>query len=402
VTRSTRSATRLTAGIVVGSLIAATIAVAGRRLERRAGTHLLDWPTIRGIARRRIGTRSGRLSAAEQARAEAFYALAAERVAPLVAEEIGATPAEPFDPPVVIDRLGWVDLNLATFQRLIGRLEAEIAGSTRRPRGAGPALARIVNRSIGNHQLGWLLAFLASKVLGQYDISLLASATPARGRLYFVEANVVATADTLGVNRDVFRTFIAIHEVTHAHEFEAHPWLRAHFAALVDDTIHHLAADAGGMLSRLSQARGSNGHWMERLMTPAQREAFGRTQALMSLLEGASNHVMHAVGSRILPGFDELHERFEGRHRRRGPLEQLVLRVTGLDLKLDQYAEGERFVSAVVAQIGQAGFARIWRGPEWLPTLGEIRDPQAWIARANRLDAREARGADPEGQEDHS
>jgi coenzyme F420 biosynthesis associated uncharacterized protein len=388
VTRSPRSASRLTAGIIVGSLIAATVAVAGRRLERRAGTHLLDWPTIRSIARRRIGTRSGRLSRSDQARAEAFYALAAEQVAPLVAAEIGAAPADPFTAPAVIDRLQWVDLNLATFQRLIGRLEAEMAGTGRRPRGAGPAMARIVNRSIGNHQLGWLLAFLASKVLGQYDISLLASATPARGRLYFVEANVAATADTLGVNRDVFRTFVAIHEVTHAHEFEAHPWLRAHFAGLVDETIHHLAADAGGMWSRLAQARGSRGHWMERLMTPAQREAFGRTQALMSLLEGASNHVMHAVGSRILPNFEELHERFEGRHRRRGPLEQLVLRVTGLDLKLDQYAEGERFVSAVVAASGPDGFARVWRGPEWLPTLAEIRDPVAWIARADALDGR--------------
>jgi coenzyme F420 biosynthesis associated uncharacterized protein len=400
VTRSTRSASRLTAGIVVGSLIAATIAVAGRRLERRAGTHLLDWPTIRGIARRRIGARHGRLSTRDRVHAETFYALAAERVAPLVGAEIGASPAEPFDPPAVIDRLQWVDLNLVTFQRLIGRLEAEIAGSGRRPRGAAPALARIVNRSIGNHQLGWLLAFLASKVLGQYDISLLASATPARGRLYFVEANIVATADALGVNRDVFRTFIAIHEVTHAHEFEAHPWLRAHFAALVDDTIHQLAADAGGMMSRLAQARGSNGHWMERLMTPAQREAFGRTQALMSLLEGASNHVMHAVGSRILPDFEELHERFEGRHRRRGPLEQLILRVTGLDLKLDQYAEGERFVSAVVAKTGQAGFARVWRGPEWLPTLAEIRDPDAWIARAASWDATAPHRF--EGQEDRT
>jgi coenzyme F420 biosynthesis associated uncharacterized protein len=382
----TRSTSRLTAGIVVGSLVAATIAVAGRRLERRAGTHLLDWPTIRVIARRRIGRRSGRLAAADQRRAEAFYALAAEEVAPLVAAEIGAAPAEPFDAPAVIDRLQWVDLNLATFQRLIGRLEAEIAGSGRQPRGAGPALARIVNRSIGNHQLGWLLAFLATKVLGQYDISLLASANPARGRLYFVEANIVATADSLGVNRDVFRTFITIHEVTHAHEFEAHPWLRAHFAGLVDETIHQLAADSGGMLTRLAQSRNGGGHWLERLMTPAQREVFGRTQALMSLLEGASNHVMDAVGARILPSFEDLHERFEGRHRRRGPFEQLVLRITGLDLKLDQYAEGERFVSAVVAQTGQAGFARVWRGPEWLPTLAEIRDPDAWIARAASMD----------------
>jgi putative hydrolase len=119
----------------------------------------------------------------------------------------------------------------------------------------------------------------------------------------------------------------------------------------------------------------------------------------MSLLEGASNHVMHAVGSRILPDFEELHERFEGRHRRRGPLEQLILRVTGLDLKLDQYAEGERFVRAVMTTAGPAAFARVWRGPGWLPTLAEIRNPDAWITRADALE-----GATPrqEGQEERT
>jgi putative hydrolase len=141
---------------------------------------------------------------------------------------------------------------------------------------------------------------------------------------------------------------------------------------------------------------------MERLMTPAQREVFGRTQALMSLLEGASNHVMDAVGARILPNFEDLHERFEGRHRRRGPLEQLVLRITGLDLKLDQYAEGERFVSAVVAATGQVGFARVWRGPEWLPTLAEIRDPAAWITRAAAMDLGEDRSQEDRSQEDRT
>ncbi len=388
---------RLTAGIVIGTVLTATVAVAGRRLERRAGTHLLDWVTIRSIARRRVGSRRGSLAAAEKGRVEAFYLAEAERVAPLVAEEIGASLATPFEPPAVIDRMQWIDLNLGTFRQLIGRLEAELAGSRPAPRGTGPALARIVNRSIGNHQLGWLLAFLSNKVLGQYDISLLASAAPTRGRLYFVEANIRATANNLAVDLSTFRTFITIHEVTHAYEFEAHPWLRAHFAALVEDTIHQLAADAGGMWTRLSQAGSSSGHWMERLMSPAQREAFARTQALMSLLEGASNHVMHQVGARILPGFDELHERFEGRHRRRGPLEQLILRVTGLDLKMEQYAEGERFVSSVVAGAGTAGLARVWRGPEWLPTMAEIRDPDAWLARADDLELRAGAPAEEAG-----
>ena len=305
----TRNTSRLTAGIVIGGLLTATVAVTGRRLERRAGSHLLDWGAIRTIARRRIGSRSGRLSSTDRRAAEAFYAAAADRVTPLVAAEIGAQLGHPIQPPAVIDRLAWIDLNLVTFQGLIGRLEAELLGRSA-PRGASASLARIVQRSLGNHQLGWLLAFLGAKVLGQYDISLLATTSPTRGRLYFVEANVLSTADSLGVDRDAFRTFIAIHEVTHAHEFEAHPWLRAHFAGLVEDMLKRLAADSGGLWDRLAGARNGNGHWMERLMTAEQREAFGRTQALMSLLEGASNHVMHAVGARILPGFDELHARF--------------------------------------------------------------------------------------------
>ncbi|MGH2462460.1 MAG: zinc-dependent metalloprotease [Candidatus Limnocylindria bacterium] len=390
-----RNASRLTAGIVIGTLLTATVAVAGRRLEQRAGRHLLDWPTIRTIARRRVGDATGRLSSAERLAAEAFYAAAVERVGPLVAAEIGAQLPHPLDAPAVIDRLAWIDLNLATFQRLIGRVEAELLGARPAPRGAGASLARIVNRSLGNHQLGWLLAFLAGKVLGQYDVSLLATASPTRGRLYVVEANVLSTADSLGIPRDAFRTFIAIHEVTHAYEFEAHPWLRDHFASLVEETLHRLAADAAGLWGRMANARQGNGHWMERLMTPEQREAFGRTQALMSLLEGASNHVMHAVGARILPGFDELHERFEGRHRRRGPLEQVVLRLTGLDLKLEQYAEGERFVAAVMARGGAPAFARVWRGPQWLPTLAEIREPERWLARADALHAQGAGEALP-------
>ena len=384
----TRSTSRLTAGIVVGSALTVALAVAGRRLEQRAGTHLLDWAVIRSIARRRVGARSGRLATADRRAAEAFYAATAERVAPMVAAEIGVPLTHPLAAPAVIDRLGWIDLNLVTFRHLIGRLEVQLMGTRATPRGAGASLARIVNRSLGNYQLGWLLAFMSTKVLGQYDVSLLATEDPAQGRLNFVEANVVSTADSLGVGRDTFRTFIAIHEVTHAYEFEAHPWLRSHFAALVDESLRRLAADSGSLWERLASARNATGHWMERLMTPDQREAFSRTQALMSLLEGASNHVMHAVGARVLPGFDELHERFEGRHRRRGPMEQAILRLTGLDLKLAQYAEGEQFVAAVMASGGAAGFARIWRGPEWLPTMAEIRDPDQWLTRADALDDR--------------
>jgi putative hydrolase len=127
--------------------------------------------------------------------------------------------------------------------------------------------------------------------------------------------------------------------------------------------------------------RRRGGHWLERVMTPPQLVAFRRTQALMSLLEGYSNHVMNDAGERLLPGFARLHERFERRNEARGALERAILRITGLDLKMEQYVAGERFVVAVLAARDRAFLNRVWEGPERLPDLAEIRNPQRWIDR---------------------
>jgi coenzyme F420 biosynthesis associated uncharacterized protein len=377
-----RHTARLGAGIVVGGLLAIGATVAQREIMRRAGTRLIDWEAVRQIARRRLGTAAAPLAPAERQAAEAFYRRQLLTIEPVVAEAIGAELPEALETPAVVDRLEWVELNLATFKLLFGRVEEVIRESQTGPDTAGRALSRWLNRSVGNQQLGLLLAFLGRKVLGQYDISLLA-AGPARGRLHFVEPNIVATAVALRIPRDDFRTFIALHEATHAFEFEAYPWLRPHFAGLVAESVEQLAADSGGMFGRLREALSGDGegHWLERMMTPRQRETFGRTQALMSLLEGFSNHVMNEAGARLLPNFATLHERFERRGERRGPLERALLRITGLDLKMEQYAAGERFVDAIIAARGRRFLNQVWDGPENLPTLAEIRSPEAWIRR---------------------
>ena len=378
-------------GIVVGGLLAMGATVAQRELMRRAGTRLIDWEAVRAIARRRLGADDGRLSAEQRASSEAFYREVLLRIEPAVAAEIGAELPQALELPAVIDRREWIDLNLSTFERLFERVERLMvtAAGDDTP---GRALARIVNRSLGNQQIGLLMAFLARKVLGQYDVSLLAAGPATRGRLHFVEPNIVATAANMRLPLDEFRTFIALHEATHAFEFEAYPWLRDHFAALVAESIDRLAADSGGLGARLRAALASRGpgHWLERLMSPAQLETFQRTQALMSLLEGYSNHVMNAAGERLLPGFSQIHDRFERRNQGRGALERAIMRVTGLDLKMEQYQAGERFVDAVLASRDRAFLNRVWERAEHLPTLDEIRAPATWIA---RMEQRPGEGA---------
>jgi coenzyme F420 biosynthesis associated uncharacterized protein len=368
-------------GILVGGLLALGASVASREIMRRAGTRLLDWEAVREIAHRRLGSAAAPLPLPQRAEAEAFYRATLLRIEPIVAEEIGSPLPEALETPAVVDRLQWVDLNVATFRTLFDRVEHVLLASQEGPDTAGRAMSRWVNRALGNQQLGFMLAFLGRKVLGQYDVSLLA-AGPARGRLHFVEPNIVATAATMRVPRDEFRTFIALHEATHAFEFEAHAWLRPYFADLVAETVELLASESGGLMERLREAMtGGDGHWLERIMTPRQRETFNKTQALMSLLEGYSNHVMNAAGARILPNFVDLHDRFERRGERRGAVERAIMRLTGLDLKMEQYAAGERFADAVIAARGREFLNRVWTGPEMLPSLDEIRAPETWVAR---------------------
>jgi coenzyme F420 biosynthesis associated uncharacterized protein len=376
-----RNPAQLTAGIVVGGLLAVGATIASREIMRRAGTRLIDWESVRDIAHRRLGAAGAPMPAAARAEADAFYRATLLRIEPIVAAEIGAVLPAALETPAVIDRRQWVDLNLATFRALFERIERLLLEQQTGPDTAGRAVSRWLNRAVGNQQLGFMLAFLGRKVLGQYDVSLLA-AGPVRGRLHFVEPNITGSASTMRIPRDDFRTFVALHEVTHAFEFEAHPWLRPYFVDLVGRTMEQLASESSGLLERVRQAvAGGEGHWLERIMTPAQRETFARTQALMSLLEGYSNHVMNAAGARILPDFDDIHARFERRGERRGAVERAIMRLTGLDLKMEQYAAGERFADAVIAARGRDFLNRVWTGPETLPTLEEIREPDLWMAR---------------------
>ena len=378
-------------GLIVGTAVAAGATVLQREIIRRAGPQLIDWDTVREVARRRLGASGAPIPARDRRRAEDFYRETLLRIEPVVAEEIGASLPEALEVPAVVDRAEWIDLNLVTFRHLFGRVEEILAATQSGPDTAARAVMRVLNRRLSNQQLGFVVAFLARKVLGQYDISLLAAGPAPRGRLHFVDQNVVATARALGVPLDQFRVFIALHEATHAFEFEAYPWIRHHFAERVRDTIEAFAEDASQLGDRLRRTLLPRGgaHWIERIMSPQQVKAFRATQALMALLEGYSNHVMNAAGERLLPGFAELHDRFERRGERRTVLERAIMRVTGLDLKMEQYAAGERFVSTVTRERGRSYLNQVWTGPAWLPTLDEIREPDRWV---RRIDGRAENG----------
>jgi coenzyme F420 biosynthesis associated uncharacterized protein len=378
------------AGFLVGSAIGAAATVLGRRAERVARQGLVDWPAAERFAVQRLKGAPGALTSAELRASEPAYAAAMERIVPRLSQALGTELPGVVERSAVVDRAGWVHANVATFASLIGQLEHELLDQVM-PTGGGLAKATmaLANRWVTTRQLGFLLGFMGSKVLGQYDLALLtAEATP--GKLLFVEENIRQTAAILDVPLDPFRTWIALHETTHAFEFEAHPWLRPYLAERLERQLSLFGREARGLgreaLRGLGRAiRGdADGaeHWIERLMSDEQRRLFRETQAVMSLLEGFSDYIMDEVGRDLVPDVERISAKFhERRNARRTPFERAVMRLTGMDVKLEQYRKGEAFVAAIAAAGGSAALNRLWAGPEMMPRHGEIDEPQKWLAR---------------------
>jgi coenzyme F420 biosynthesis associated uncharacterized protein len=378
------------AGFIVGSAVGAAVTVLGRHAERAARRGgLVDWRTAERVAVRRASGAPGALSAAELAATEPAYIEALARIRPAFAAELGVDLPLMVERAGVVDRAGWVRANVSTFQSLIRSLEGELLDELI-PVGAGlpRASMALANRWVTTRQIGFVLGFLGTRVLGQFDIALLAAESEApEGRLLFVEENIRMTGRSLGVPLGPFRTWIALHEATHAFEFEAHPWLRPYLA---DRLERQLAGFSGGAASVGREAmagvgrviRGEGGdHWMERFMAPEQRRLFRETQAVMSLLEGFADHVMDRLGTDLVPDVGTISARFHERRQRKTPFERAIMRLTGMDLKLEQYKTGERFVAAIARDGGPEALRRLWEGPETLPTPEEIARPAVWMER---------------------
>jgi coenzyme F420 biosynthesis associated uncharacterized protein len=374
------------AGFLAGAALGAAVTILGRRAEAEARHGLVDWGSVERLAEGRLRNAAGHLAPAEIAASRPAYEAAMRRVVPALEAALDTPLPGIVERVAVVDRPGWVRANLATFAGLFGRLEGGLLDQIVPPgAGLGKASLALANRWITTRQFGLLLGFMGQRVLGQYDLALL-SAKAEPGQLLFVEENIRQTARTLDVPLDPFRTWIALHETTHAFEFEAHPWLRPYLAERLERQLaglsrstSDLGRDASGVLRRA--LRGGDGHWLERLMSDEQRRLFRETQAVMSLLEGFSDHVMDEVGRDLVPGVATISARFHAQRARRTPMERAILRITGLDLKMEQYARGERFVAAVERAAGPAGLRRLWESPETLPRDDELQRPERWVRR---------------------
>jgi coenzyme F420 biosynthesis associated uncharacterized protein len=310
-----------------------------------------------------------------------------------VAEITGLDTATGTAKTVVVDRPDWIRANVESFQAVVEPL----IGAVLDQRGSRPSgfVAAVGSRAAGL-EVGGLLGYLATRVLGQFELlgpppsaDGAADGSPP-GRLSLVAPNIVAAERMLGVDPGDFRLWVCLHEVTHRTQFAAAPWLQGHVQSLLREFVLASELDATALLGRLRQilsgvagaARGRGElSVVELLQTPEQRVVLDRLTGLMSLLEGHADVVMDAVGPAVVPSVEAIRERFDRRRHSAGSLERVVRRLLGVEMKMRQYAEGARFVRAVVKEIGMPGLNTVWASADRLPTGTEIREPRRWLDR---------------------
>ena len=397
--------------IAVGALIgtaaaagAAWVSQRSREITRSGPPALISWDRVRQTAfgmnanptqgvvgnHRTVSAREWRTYWQE------YYENLVGRTIPLIEEYTHATLPNHQTDVRVQTRNEWVDANIENFKGLFEPIEKVNQEAASKTSPIGAAVMGTVNQTLVSTELGVLLGYLCRRVLGQYDMSVMGRTIigedqPEAGRIYFVEQNIngVQTNTGLRDSTDDFRLWITLHEMTHAFEFEAYPWMREHFNSLIARYFSYVVEDltnagsSGGNLSSIiARLREKDeGPWLEKVMTPRQRDLFQELQALMSIVEGYANHVMNAVGHDLMPSFDEIKKRLEVRSSQTSIIDKLFARLTGLGLKMEQYKQGEAFCNAVVEKKGIIFANKMWEGPENLPTLDEVRNPDLWITR---------------------
>jgi coenzyme F420 biosynthesis associated uncharacterized protein len=307
----------------------------------------------------------------------------AEKSTPLVREFTGLDAQAQTAPVLVVDRPGWIRANADGFATLIGPIVEKL----QEKKGPPSALTAAIGSRVTGAELGLMLGFLGSKVLGQFDP--FHEATDAAGRLLLVAPNIVQAERDLAVDEHDFRLWVCLHEETHRVQFTAVPWMRDHLQSLMAEIVGSMETDPSRLLSEGISRIGelvsgkSDGSLIDLVSSPEQKKVIDKITGVMSLLEGHADVVMDGVGPGVIPTVADIRAKFTKRRQGVGTLDRLLRRLLGLDQKMAQYRDGAVFVRRTVEAVGMDGFNAVFAGPANLPSKDEIHDPAAWVRRVH-------------------
>jgi len=288
----------------------------------------------------------------------------------------------------VVKRSEWAEANVESFQRLLRPLTEKLGSQSS---------FGSVGRQVAGLEVGTLLGWMSTRVLGQYDLLIAEDDHPDdQDLVYYVGPNVLSLERRFAFPPEEFRLWLALHECTHRAQFTGVPWLREHFLALVEqvlDSVDHDPKRVARALRQITEDLRSGrkpldeGGLAAALATPAQKKILDQIGGMMSLLEGHGDVTMDRAGAELIPAADRFGRVLRQRRESASGIVKLLQRLIGLEAKLAQYAQGEKFIAEVERVGGPELLERAWQGSSWLPTLAEIREPTSWIERVRLSDA---------------
>ena len=299
----------------------------------------------------------------------------------------------------VVDRAGLVRVSTRALRGLMEQVPA-------------PQASEAV-RLVGAAEMAGAMSLLATRLLGQVvpaagtgadgDVGREGEASP---HLLLVAPNVLAMRRQLDLDMLDLPAWVCLHEMTHAVQLAAAPWLgpylsdsmRMVIGAVVeavyggpgggaDGTGEQGLRRRPGRAARIA-ARAGRGRVLEGLTNFKERSEVASLAAALTFLEGHAEVVLDDVHPNRMPSVHRLRavlSRSRAADAGIGPgpgLGSLLLhRLMGLEAKEAQYADGAAFVRSVVARIGHEGLNVVWTDPALLPTPAEIARPDVWVRR---------------------
>jgi putative hydrolase len=295
----------------------------------------------------------------------------------------------------------WADASIEDYKAVLERLATALSPSAAEmpqdvdlPPGAealGPLFAqlpKILGPMMMGMQSGMLLAQLSQRAFGPYELPI---PRPGRDALLLVPSAIDAFASSWSLPEDDVSLWVCVHEVTH-HVVLSLPHVQRVLTGLLLDHAGGFRPDGVDIESRLGGIDPNDPNALQALLgdpeavlgavrSEEQERLRPRIDALVAAIEGYVDHVVDAVGHRLIASYGSLTEALRRRRVEEKPSDRFVDHLLGLELTDTLFARGRTFVHGVLERAGDDALARLWSDEQHLPTPAEVDAPGLWLAR---------------------
>lgn len=239
--------------------------------------------------------------------------------------------------------------------------------------------------------VGSMIGSLAQRAFGQYDLPL---ARPHTSEILVVAASVESFASDWSIPPDDLRMWVLTHELT-SHAVLATPAVTDGLMESVKRHVGSFRPDPAAFMSAMGDIDPSDPAALETLQrtlgdpmtivgamrSPEQEALAPFLDARVAAVTGYIDHVVDAVGSRILGNASPIAEAVRRRRLDGRTDADLAEKLLGVSLPRALQRRGAEFVSGVIERAGEDPLRGMLTSAERLPTPNELDAPGLWLAR---------------------